>query len=354
MLTLADVARMRLISSGLVEPFPTVVDVVRHLTCTQGQDLPGSTRSIALRTTGRSLAEVRAAYDDGAIVRSWPMRGTLFVVAAEDLAWIRDLTAAKMMDANARRRDELGLSPEILAQGRRIAVEAVSDVGLTRAELLARWTAEGIDVEGGRGYHLLSHLALSGVLCLGPFSGTDQRFVLTDTWIPTPRVLDRDDAVRELLYRYIAARGPVPLDDFCWWSKLGKREARAALADVAPTLRAAHVDGIDGVEFWMAPDLPDRDADLRRAAEKPLLLPGFDEIVLGYGDRRAVLTREEELLVVPGRNGVFKPTVIDRGRAVGTWSRPTRKGASADVAPFTTLRAPVARAIPRLTAALPT
>ena len=40
---------------------------------------------------------------------------------------------------------------------------------------------------------------------------------------------EREEAVRELLRRYVAARGPVPVEDFCWWSKLTKAEARAAL-----------------------------------------------------------------------------------------------------------------------------
>ena len=70
--TLEAVARMRLVSQGLVEPLPTPTDAARLLVAAQGQDLPGVLISLALRTTGRSLDQVRAALDAGEIVRTWP------------------------------------------------------------------------------------------------------------------------------------------------------------------------------------------------------------------------------------------------------------------------------------------
>lgn len=348
--SLADVARMRLVSQSLVAPHASPVDAVRHMTCIQGQDFPGSTTSIALRTTGRSLAEVRAAYDTGLIVRSWPMRGTLFVMPAEDAGWIGGLTAEKTIRGTARRRGELGLTDEALDRARAVAHESLTGTGLSRADLLARFTEAGVPTEGGASYHVLFHLAVRGDTVLGPTDGTGQRFVLTHEWIPNPRRPERDAAVRELLQRYVVSHGPVTLDDFCWWTKLGKAEARAALADIRDTLGCVDVDGR---EFFTAPDLPDRYATLRRATAAPMLLPGFDEIVLGYGDRRAVLTAAEEALVVPGANGVFKGTVIHRGHAVATWRRARKAGAPVDVAPFTELAAPVFNAIPRLTGRLP-
>jgi hypothetical protein len=49
------------------------------------------------------------------------------------------------------------------------------------------------------------------------------------------------------------------------------------------------------------------------------LLPGFDEFVLGYRDRRAVLDPEFAERIVPGNNGMFRATVVHGGRIVGTW-----------------------------------
>ncbi|MEV4899987.1 winged helix DNA-binding domain-containing protein [Citricoccus sp. NPDC055426] len=372
-LTPEVVARMRLLAQGLVEPWPTPAEAARSLTCTQGQDHPGSTVSLALRsgsdgpggtaggTNRGTTAAVRQAYDAGLLVRSWPMRGTLFVVASEDLGWILDLTAPKMLAATGRRRGELGLDQATLSAAETIAVRELAGTGLTRTGLLEAWTRGGIPVESGRGYHLIFYLALTGVLCFGPTEGKQQRIVLVQEWIgaraPTAAARPartRDEALRELLLRYLRSHGPATLEDFCWWSKLGKTQARAALREIlgeAPD----QLEGADvgGREHWMAAGLPDRYADRARATAAPLLLPGFDEIVLGYQDRSAVLTTAEEARVVPGGNGVFKGTVLHRGHAVGTWKRSTRRHEPVEVDPFGTLPSPVANAIPRLSAGLP-
>lgn len=365
------VARMRLLAQGLVDPWPTPAEAARSLTCTQGQDYAGSTVSLALRSgpgrtagpdTGGTTAAVRQAYDAGLLVRSWPMRGTLFVVASEDLGWILELTAPKMLTATGRRRGELGLDPATLSAAEAIAVRELAGAGLTRAGLLEAWTRGGIPVESGRGYHLIFFLALTGVLCFGPTEGNQQRIVLVQEWTgtrapsapPAPPARTRDEALRELLLRYLRSHGPATLEDFCWWSKLGKTEARAALREIHGEEPDQLVGAdVGGREHWMAAGLPDRYADRARTTAAPLLLPGFDEIVLGYQDRSAVLTKPEEARVVPGGNGVFKGTVLHRGHAVGTWKRAARRGQPVQVEPFGTLPGPVQTAVPRLSARWP-
>ena len=61
-------------------------------------------------------------------------------------------------------------------------------------------------------------------------------------------------------------------------------------------------------------------ADLGR----PLVLPGFDEYLLGYGDRALILDQGRLNDVVPGGNGVFRSTLVRRGRVVGIWTRTLR------------------------------
>ena len=74
---------------------------------------------------------------------------------------------------------------------------------------------------------------------------------------------------------------------------------------------------VDGVEHLMDTGTPDR---LARAEPRAVhLLPGFDEFVLGYGDRSAVLDPAFAERIVPGNNGMFRPTIVVDGRVVGTW-----------------------------------
>ena len=62
-----------------------------------------------------------------------------------------------------------------------------------------------------------------------------------------------------------------------------------------------------------------------------LLLPGFDEFVLGYTDRSLVLKPEYFNKIVPGGNGVFKKTVVAGGEVIGTWARAGTRASAAVV-----------------------
>jgi hypothetical protein len=55
------------------------------------------------------------------------------------------------------------------------------------------------------------------------------------------------------------------------------------------------------------------------------LLPGFDEYLLGYKDRSAVLAVEHAPKIVPGSNGIFMPTLVVDGQVAGAWKRRLRK-----------------------------
>jgi hypothetical protein len=110
----------------------------------------------------------------------------------------------------------------------------------------------------------------------------------------------------------------------------------------------------DGREHLLAPETPDLLADCRGEAEDLLLLPGFDEFVLGYADRSCAVPPEFADRIVPGGNGVFRPTVVAGGRVVGTW-RWTGRGArrTVEAEPFTAFPDGVAAAVPAAAAALP-
>ncbi|GIH99594.1 hypothetical protein Pta02_16030 [Planobispora takensis] len=75
----------------------------------------------------------------------------------------------------------------------------------------------------------------------------------------------------------------------------------------------------------MDPRTPDLLAACRSRARGLFLLPGFDELILGYRDRHAVLPAEFAHRVFPG-GGIFRPTVVSDGRVVGTWKH-TGRGA---------------------------
>ena len=353
MTTQHELALLRLVAqrlAGLREA--TVADAVRWLTAVQAQQLPGALTSVALRTTDGTRADVEAALKSGDVVRSWPMRGTLHLVAAEDLRWLLDLLAPRVLSAVTGRRTELGLDAAQYERALDLAAPALSSGrGLRRSALFAVWEDGGLSTAGQRGAHLLGQLAQTGAICLGPMDGAEQLIVLTDEWIGRPRQLGRAEALAELAVRFFRGHGPATVEDLARWAGLRITEARAALAAVRPDLASLTVDG---AEYFLDPRTSDLLAGCREEARGLFLLPGFDEFVLGYGDRRAQLDPQFADRIVPGGNGMFRATVVHDGRIVGTWGW-TGRGAQRTVTatPFTTFPDELFAAIAEAAARLP-
>jgi hypothetical protein len=339
MRTALDIAAARIIALGIAGPPPgDAVDVARHLVCTQAQALPGAIAAIAMRTASRDPAAVAAALADGRLVRSWTQRGTIHIVAAADLGWILELTGERMLKSSTKRRAELGIDDTMFDRAVDITTALIRERGpVSRATLLTALGPLGVGDVPGREYHLITMLAMRQVVAQGPLADgvrTEQLFVLNADWIGRARALERNAAVAEWMTRYAVGHGPVTVADAARWTGLTLSDARAGLAAGidSGTLATSTVDGVD---YFHAADLPDRLAEYRDAALQMHLLPGFDELILGYRDRSATIAADDELLVVPGRNGVFRATVIQGARAVGTWTRSTRSsGPRAVVTPF--------------------
>lgn len=348
-----EIGLLRLVAQRIAGPgLATPTEAVRWLTAVQAQDQAGALTSVAMRTAAPALGAVEQALDGGELVKSWPMRGTLHLVVAEDLAWMLDLLARRVIAGAAARRAHLGLTPRMLERAEEVAVRALEGGGRMRREELHRvWDEAGLATAGQRGYHLLWHLAHMGTLCFGPIGDGHHLVVLVKEWIPRPRRLERDEALGEVAERFFRSHGPATVKDLMRWAKLLAADARAGLALARDRLARAEVAG---VEYFFDPQTPELLQAHRRQARAVFLLPGFDEFILGYQDRGAVLPAEYADHIVPGGNGMFRPTIVSDGRVVGTWTRVGRGAERAIRAtPFTSFPTKVEAAIPRVYATLP-
>lgn len=344
----SEVGLWRLVAQHVVAPLPGAGDVVRALAAVQAQDLRAAATAVALRTAAGTVDSLAAALDDGTVVRSWPVRGTLHLIEAADLGWVLDLTARRTLASVRHRYRDLGIDEATTDRARETAVAVLSGGRrLTRREFLAALDEGGTPVAGQRGAHLLGHLAHTQVVCLGPLAGREQQVVLTAEWITAPRRVPVEEAAAAWAARYLRAHGPARVADFAGWAKLPVTVARAAFAAVREDFEVVEVDG---VEHLVRPGLDQEVAAHRRAARGAHVLPGFDEFVLGYADRSHVMTADEFARVVPGGNGVFRGTVVTGGRVTGTWHR---EHGAVVVEPFAPPSAAVAAAVAHSAARVP-
>jgi hypothetical protein len=317
---------LRLLNQWTAGPKCSARDVIAHLAAVQAQDYYGALWSIGLRS-GQTESEIIAAVERLEIIRTWPHRGTLHYVLPEDAPWMVNLSAAKLIQGAKRRHENLELDSKTLGRSKELFAAALQGGRrLTRPAMMALLENAGISTHGGRGYHMLWYAAQTGLIYLGPMEGKQQTFgLLADLPFPA-RELSREEAIAELTRRYFTSHGPATIQDFAWWAGLTVAEVKAGLAASKSALIS---EKFEDREYWMAPE------SSAEAPPETLLLPGFDEYILGYKDRTAQVSAEHFNRIVPGGNGMFLSSVVRNGRVVGLWKRTLKKDiAVLEVSPF--------------------
>jgi len=303
--------------------------VVKELGALQAQDYMQAVWAIGLRTASAVLTEVEQAIADRKIILSWMQRGTIHALPPEDVKWMLRLAAPRVLRQGKTRLAQLGLDEDTLSRCRNVIHNALKSGGvISRPALLQLLEEAGISTAGQRGYHILWTSAYQGLICFGPRQGKQQTFVLLDEWVTDSRELSFEESRAELARRYFASHGPATVQDFAWWTGMTLTDAGKGLEAVKSSFAS---EIIEGKEYWM-PQAPAADTDRNSGVH---LLAGFDEFILGYKDRSAVLEPENAHLIVPGNNGIFLPTLVADGKVLGTWKRSFKKqGIELTVHPF--------------------
>lgn len=290
-------------------PLTTPHDVVAHFGAMQAQDYLGALWAVGVRTRNAVEGDVERVLAARTIVRCWPMRGTLHFVAAEDVRWMLELLAPRVLARHRGRLErDFELDARTLRRSRTLVERALEGGGaLTRAEIYAILEKAKISTVASRGLHILFALAHERVLCFGARRGKQPTFVLLDDWVPAGKLKPREEALGELARRYVRGHGPATAADFAWWSGLTLKEANEALALAQPD-------------------------DVPVPAAKPTvhLLPPFDEYTVAYKDRSAIVDPAFAKRVNAG-GGIINAVVVVNGVVAGSWKR-TLRNDSVDVA----------------------
>jgi hypothetical protein len=295
--------RERLSNQQLLRPrIAAPAELVRWMGAVQAQDYAGGLWGVGLRTAKALEADVEQAIADRSIVRTWPMRGTLHLVPARDVRWMLRHLASRVLTRSAGRHRALGLDDAVFARSRTLLSRALAGgKRLTRPDAFAVLERGGVSPAGQRGIHILSHLAQEGLLCFGPREGRQPTFVLLEEWLPAAPEPSRAEGLAALTRRYFRSHGPATARDFAWWTGLPQRDAREAMDAAGPGL--------------------DRRSQKPRSAEPAaVLLPPWDEYLVGYRDRVAALGHlDPDHPRLAGAIGI--PLILIDGRARGAWRR---------------------------------
>ena len=152
---------------------------------------------------------------------------------------------------------------------------------------------------------LIREMVTRGLIVCG--TGTQKAYHIprSVTWV------DRDQARRIFLRRYFEHYGPATVSDCRYFfGNWKKPDMDPLLAELLPELVCTVIDG----KRYYSLHEPVTDADLPAC----VLVPGFDQLVLGYKDRDRMIDRRflKELTNI---SGIVSPSVLIRGRIRARW-----------------------------------
>lgn len=324
-LTVDQVLAFRLERHFLTEPAPSPLDVVRALGGVQAQVPSSAEAAVACRVGAPGPGMLDALLADGRAIRTWAMRGTLHVLAADDApSYLALLAATRSWEKPVWQRTFITTAQ--LASLRAIVADALADGPKSREQLVAAVEASGGDpalveqMRSGWGT-VLKPLAWLGELCNAPGSGARVLFARPADVVPSwPGLPSPDVAGPLVLRRYLAAHGPATEDDILGWLSRGVTKTgdlRRWVAGLGDAVTRVEVEGASCLALTA-----DLDA-LAAATPSRLvrLLPAFDQWVLGAGTGNPWILDAARRAAVSRAGGWISPVVLAGGRVAGTWSQ---------------------------------
>jgi hypothetical protein len=322
-------------------PSQNGAQVVKEVVGIQAQEQGAAFLSIQARNPAlRAGALEHEFLVERTMIRSWFMRGTLHMVATEDVEWLLPLLSPFFIQQNQRRYKELGLDESSLILGVKIIRETLASHGpMTRQELAPYLTGKGINTQGQALIYLINRAALEGVLCLGPEVEGKQAYVLWDDWVGQDLKNFGKGGLGQFVERYLGCYGPASPPDFAAWSGLPLGRVRETWIHLEDRLIEIEFSG--GYGFILSEQAP--------LLEEPYpdwlgvqLLPKFDTFLLGYKQRGLFIAPEHATRVNAG-GGILRAVLLVNGSVQGTWKMVSKgKGVIVQVDPFTRL-SPAAR-----------
>ncbi|MFI5412394.1 MAG: winged helix DNA-binding domain-containing protein [Candidatus Micrarchaeales archaeon] len=329
----SDITKYRLATQNiaLADATKSPEEVLSSFGAIQAQDYPASLWAIGLRCKeGTTVKDIENAIIKKKIARTWLMRGTLHFAASRDMHWMLNLFRPRLLHTAIMRDKHLGLSDKVIERTKTLFYNALKkEKILTRKEMYKILDKGGVPSKNNLGYHMLYRAAWDGVICFGPYTDKEQTFVLLDDHIVERNELSEEQANAELALRYFSSHGPATLKDYVWWSGLTVKDARLGIEKNTSKLNE---EVILGNTYYMPKRMPKIND-----AHSVHLLPAFDEYLVSYADRNAMLGDpkmqkaikrmiQTQKLTVIHSNGIFSPVIVVDGAVVGTWKRKIDKG----------------------------
>ena len=307
---------IRLLNQQLVAPhFSDPAQVVSHMGAMQAQEYRMMRWAVEMRTRKPSARAFKKAFDSGRIIRLHLMRGTWQLVSADDYWTWLSLCAPKAIAVTKgwMSSNKITIPNEELMSIRDILAQTAADKGsVTKVDFAQALAERDIRMDDHRLSYHIRMAEMSGTLCSGDLLPMKATYALTADKVKPTCPIERDEALMRFTRKYFQSHQPATLEDFVWWSGLNISDCRKGIAMLG---NGIHTVTWKGREFYLTDDC--RTRGFRKG--KYLLIPPYDEYLIGYKSRDIVLPPEHTHRA-HNNSGIFQPVIAHDGIICGNWA----------------------------------
>ncbi len=307
---------IRLLNQQLIAPqFSTPTEVIRYMGAMQAQEYRMMRWAVAMRTRKPSHKAFKQAFDEGQIIRLHLMRGTWQLVCAEDYWSMIDLFAHKAIAVTKgwMSSNKISIPDDEQIRVRDILIQTAADKrSVTKEDFVQALAERNLQMDDHRLSYHIRMAELSGVLCSGDLLPMKATYALAADKVKSSVKMERDEALAHFTRKYFQSRQPASLEDFVWWSGLNISDCRKGIALLGDYI---HVERYRGRDFYLTDDC--RTRGFRKGTS--LLIPPYDEYLIGYKSRDIVLPQEHRHRA-HNNSGIFQPVIAYDGKICGNWS----------------------------------
>lgn len=317
-------------------------DIVGWFGMMQAQDYRQFKWAIGMRMKAPSREVVTSSFTSGNIIRLHLLRCTVQVVTAHDYPWMLDLCKERNLSTikSWPSYNKTSFSEQYFQE----ATEVLKHILYIKHSLTKKGIGEelsklGIPCDTAHLNQLLLRNEIEGVLVSGDLKENNATWALAEIKLSKVNArsshhlhLSTDEALSLLAHKYFRSHSPATFEDFCWWTGLPISQNRRALQLIAADLEEINVES-QNMFVYKPLSLVSHNVNNIVAGSKPdnlnkalVLLPPYDEYLIGYKSRWVALKKEHEPKA-HNNFGIFHPVILYKGQVVGNWKLSTKKGA---------------------------
>jgi hypothetical protein len=324
-----QVNAFRLLRSHLSDTKSASITKIASDICgAQAQVLSAGMLSIATRHKNISKDELsKELRKGGKLVKTWAMRGTLYLLSTEDLPiYTRALGSRAIESYQAHYLKQYNVQPRDSVRLIEALAELLTEIPQTKRELskiiteeLGQWVRPLIESGWGG---TIACLCKNGTAVFGPSRGQEVTFVRRDTWVKKWKEYEISEAKRIIARRFVAAYAPCDASDLRFWLGKNAETAREFWNLVADELAEVKYQG---KKRWVLQKDIAVLKNISPDTDTIDILPHFDTFLLAHRkkDHFMDMKHYKKIFRIAGW---ISPTVILGGKVIGLWQYEQEKG----------------------------